>query len=110
MSFLGKSSLLSSASDGAVDVHNDGGLLFVLWMEFVFNRREGAKKKAAGISHDGAAARRDFVAGEEFVEFAEGTVDGDGRSELGGVADEACGDFGSVAILFELRGVAEAQA
>ena len=107
---MGKARLLSSASDGAVDVHNDGGVLFVLGMEFVFDSREGAQEEMAGVSHDGGATRSDLIVGEKFVEFAEGAIDGDGGSEFDGVADEPCGDVGGVAGVFEFRGVLEAEA
>jgi hypothetical protein len=102
--------LKGPGSDGAGNVHDDRGLLFVLCIEFVFDGGDGAEEQVAGVSHNGAAAGRDFVAREEFVEFGEGAVDGDGGSEVVGVADELGGDIGGVAVLFVLRGVLEAEA
>ena len=95
---------------GAGNIHDDCGLLFVLCIKFVFDGGEGTKEQVTGVSHDGAAAGRDFVACEEFVEFGEGAVDGDGGSEVVSVTDELGGDIGGVAILFVLRGVLEAEA
>jgi hypothetical protein len=107
--FLGKSRLLSSAGDGAVDVHDDGGVLFVLGMEFAIDGGEGAEKQLAGVGHDSGATGSDLIVGKKFVEFAEGAVDGDGGGEFDGIADEPCGDVGGVAGVFELRSVLEAK-
>ena len=96
--------------DSGVEIPDDLLTAFWLMMEFAFDGREGAQEKAAGIGHDSATARSDFVAGEKFVKFAERAVDGDGGSELDGVTDEACGDVGGVAIFLLLGGVAEAKA
>ena len=75
----------------------------------VLDGGEGAEEKAAGVSHDGGAARSDFVVGQEFVEFAEGAIDLDGRAEFAGVTDQPCGLSG-LRIGFALRsGVAEAK-
>src|SRR5215467_9946142 len=77
--------------------------------EFVFDGGEGAKKQAAGIGHDGAAAGGDFVGGEEFVEFSEDVVDVHGGVKFPDAADER---FGEVAggFLEADGGVAEAEA
>ena len=74
----------------------------------MFDGEETAEEEAGSISHDGGAARGDFVAGEEFVKFAEGAVDGDSRSEFLGVTDEPGGDVGGVAVSFQFPCVAEA--
>lgn len=79
-------------------------------MEFLFDGRESAEEQVTGVGHDGGAARSDLVAGEEFVKFGEGTVDGDRGSEVAGVTDELGGDIGGVAFLLVLRGVLEAEA
>ncbi len=49
---------------------------------------ERTQEQVAGVGHDGGAARRDFVAGLELIEFAEGMIDGDGVAELLDVPDE----------------------
>ena len=79
-------------------------------MEFLFDGRESAEKQVTGVGHDGGAARSDLVAGEEFVKFGEGAVDGDSGSEVVGITDELGGDIGGVAVFFVLRGVLEAKA
>ena len=56
---------------------------------FVLDGGEGAKKEAGGVGHDGGAARGDFVAGLELIEFAEGVVDVGSGAEFLDRADEA---------------------
>ena len=77
-------------------------------MEFLLDGGEGAAKKAARIGHDGAAARRDLVGGEEFVEFAEDVVDVHGGMELLDATDEGFGEVAGV-LLEANGGVAEAE-
>ena len=48
-----------------------------------------AEEEAGGVSHDGSAARSDFVAGLELIEFAERVVDSDSVAEFLDVADES---------------------
>jgi hypothetical protein len=50
--------------------------LLVRGIEFAVNGGEGAEKQTAGVGHDRAAAGRDLVGREEFVELAEDMVDG----------------------------------
>src|SRR5438876_7863581 len=47
-----------------------------------------AEEEAGGVSHDGSAARSDFVAGLELIEFTEIVVDSDSVAEFLDVADE----------------------
>jgi hypothetical protein len=68
---------------GAREVEDD--LLLLVGIEFEVDGGEGAEKETAGVGHDGGAAGGDLVAGEELVEFGEGAVDGDSRSEVVGV-------------------------
>jgi len=101
--------LCGSAGDGAVDIHDED--LRLLWgMEFAPDGREGVEEQVAGVSHDGSASRGDLVAGEEFVEFAEGAVDCDSGGELPGITDEFGGHVGGVPVFPEPGGVAEAEA
>ena len=90
---LGKSCLEGSLGDIAGDIEDDG--VFVAGgMEFAVDGREGAQEQVAGVGHDGGAARSDFVAGEELVEFAERAVDFNGGAEFSSFTDETCGDGG----------------
>jgi hypothetical protein len=98
----------SPASHGGVDIHDDHVALF-FWMAFTLDGGDGVEEQVAGVSHDGGAARRDFVAGEEFVEFAKGAVDGDAGSEFLGVPNEPGSDVGGILFLFELGGVIGAE-
>ena len=81
------------------------GRLVVFWMEFVFDGGEGAEEQVGGVGHDGGAARGDSVTGLEFVEFAEGAVDGDGGAEFLGFADELGGDIGLIEVFLAHGGV-----
>lgn len=92
---------------GAREVEED---LVVVRIEFLVDGVEGAEKKAAGISHDGAAAGRDLVGGEEFVEFAEDVVDVHSGMEVLDAADESFGEVAGVDFLEAKRSVAEAEA
>jgi hypothetical protein len=94
---------------GAREIPDDL-LLGVGRMEFTVDGREGAEKQTAGIGHDRRAAGRDFVAGQEFVEFAEGVVDGDRGSKFLSVTDEGGGEVDGVAVFLVKGGVFEAEA
>ena len=92
---------------GAREVEED---LVVVRIEFLVDGVEGAEKKAAGISHDGAATGRNLVGGEEFVEFAEDVVDVHGGMEVLDATDEFFGQVAGVHFLETKRSVAEAEA
>jgi hypothetical protein len=79
-------------------------------MEFAVDGREGAEEQVTGVSHNGAAARRDLVGGEEFVEFTEDVVDVHGRIELLDATDELFRQVAGVDFLEAKRSVAEAEA
>jgi len=79
-------------------------------MEFVFDGGEGAEEQVGGVGHDGGTARGDLVTSLEFVEFAEGAVDGDGGAEFLGFTDELGGDVGLVEVFPAEGGVTGAQA
>ena len=79
-------------------------------MEFAVDGGEGAEEQVTGVSHDGAAAGRDFVGGEEFVEFAEDVVDVYGGIELLDAANELFGQVAGVDFLEAKPSVAEAEA
>ena len=79
-------------------------------IEFVVDGGEGAEEKIARIGHDGAAAGRDFVGGEEFVEFAEDMVDVHGGLEFLDATDELFGQVAGVDFLEVKRSGAEAEA
>src|SRR5207302_1593570 len=55
-----------------------------------------AEEEASGVGHDGSAARSDFVAGLELIEFAKRVVDGDGIAEFLDVADENGSEIGLI--------------
>ena len=61
---------------------------------FVGDGGEGAEEEIGGVSHHGTPSRRDLVLGKEFIEFAEGVVDGDGVAEFLNVTDEDGGEIG----------------
>ncbi len=66
---------------------------------------ESAQEQVAGVGHDGGAARRDFVAGLELIEFAEGMIDGERVAELLDVADENGGEVGLIEFLLAVGSV-----
>src|SRR5438477_849398 len=57
---------------------------------------KGAEEETGGVSHDGGAARSDFVAGLKLIEFAERVVDGDGVAEFLNVPDENGSEVGLI--------------
>ena len=71
---------------------------------------EGAQEQVTGVGHDGGAARRDFVAGLELIEFAEGMIDGDGVAELLDVPDEGRGKVGLIEFFLVVCSVFGAEA
>ena len=81
---------------GARQIEDDW-LLFLHGIEFTFDGGEGAEKQTAGVGHDGAAAGRDLVGREEFVEFAEDMVDVLRGAELVDTTDEFGGQVFEVA-------------
>jgi hypothetical protein len=109
LGFFG-SSVFGSGDGSAGDINNDDFVLLLLAVEFAVDGGKGAEEEIARVSHDGGAARRDFVAGNEFVEFTERAVDDDSGSEFPGVTKELGSDVGGVAVFFLLRGMTEAEA
>src|SRR6266404_5945388 len=93
---------------GTREVDDDLGLVFEFGMEFVLDG--GAEEEVAGVGHDGGAARVDLVPGLEFIEFAEGAVDNDSRTEFLGVSDEGGSKVGLVEVFLVLGGVFGAEA
>jgi len=77
---------------------------------FVLDGGEGAEEEIGGVGHDGAAARSDLVPGEEFIEFAERMVDGDGVAEFLDVTDEDGGEVSQVECFLVVSGVFGAEA
>lgn len=88
--------MLSRVGSGRIEFFVDGG--------------EGAEKETARVGHDGAAPGRDFVGGEELVEFAKDMVDVRGGVELLDAAHELFGEVAGVDFLEAERGVAKAEA
>src|SRR6266571_8224041 len=70
--------------------------LFGLEVVIAGNGGERTQEHVAGVGHDGGAARRDFVAGLELIEFAERVVDGERVAEFLDVSDEGRGKVGLV--------------
>ena len=69
-----------------------------------------AEEEAGGVGYDGSAARSDFVAGLELIEFAERVVDSDSVAEFLDVANENRGEVGLIEFFLAVGEVLGAKA